>query len=84
MYIGIIFTAIKLLSRVLEITIIMEAFMSILPNVRQSSFYELITSFNNPILKPFRILQEKIIGNSMLDFSPLFAIILLSTIRMYF
>ncbi|GAA0825660.1 hypothetical protein GCM10008914_32050 [Clostridium tertium] len=58
--------------------------MSILPSIRESAFYELIALFNNPILKPFRFLQDKILRNSMIDFSPLFAIMLLSYIRMLF
>ncbi|WP_396335353.1 YggT family protein [Clostridium sp.] len=81
---GIIFTAINLITRVLEITIFAEVIMSILPSIRESAFYELIASFNNPILKPFRFLQDKILRNSMIDFSPLFAIMLLSYIRMLF
>ncbi|MDU7088098.1 MAG: YggT family protein [Clostridium sp.] len=58
--------------------------MSILPSIGESAFYELIASFNNPVLKPFRFLQDKILRNSMIDFSPLFAIMLLSYIRMLF
>ena len=58
--------------------------MSILRSIRESAFYELIASFNNPVLKPFRFLQDKILRNSMIDFSPLFAIMLLSYIRMLF
>ncbi|MDU2460183.1 MAG: YggT family protein [Clostridium sp.] len=58
--------------------------MSILPSIRESAFYKLIASFNNPVLKPFRFLQDKILRNSMIDFSPLFAIMLLSYIRMLF
>ncbi|WP_370836637.1 MULTISPECIES: YggT family protein [Clostridium] len=81
---GIIFTAINLITRVLEITIFAEVIMSILPSIRESAFYELIASFNNPVLKPFRFLQDKILRNSMIDFSPLFAIMLLSYIRMLF
>ncbi|WP_425340182.1 YggT family protein [Clostridium tertium] len=81
---GIIFTAINLITRVLEITIFAEVIMSILPSIRESAFYELIALFNNPILKPFRFLQDKILRNSMIDFSPLFAIMLLSYIRMLF
>ncbi|MGJ0842284.1 YggT family protein [Clostridium tertium] len=58
--------------------------MSILPSIKQSAFYDLVASFNSPILKPFRFLQDKILRNSMIDFSPLFAIMLLSYIRMLF
>ncbi|WP_374940958.1 YggT family protein [Clostridium mucosae] len=72
------------MTRVLEITIFAEVIMSILPSIRENDFYRLIASFNSPILKPFRILQDKLLRNSMIDFSPLFAIMLLSYIRVLF
>ena len=65
-------------------TILLEVILSLLPKIRESAIYNIITSFNYPVLKPFKIIQGKIFKNNIIDFSPLFAIILLSYIRMIF
>jgi len=52
--------------------------------MRERAFYNLIVSFNYPILKPFRVLQIKLFKNNVIDFAPLFSIMLLSYIRMFF
>ncbi|WP_084766967.1 YggT family protein [uncultured Clostridium sp.] len=80
----IVFLAIRLLTRALEITIFLEIILSIFPSIRENSFYNIIASFNYPILQPFRVIQSKVFKNNIIDFSPLFAIMLLSYIRMLF
>ncbi|MDU3723011.1 MAG: YggT family protein [Clostridium celatum] len=71
----------SLLFSVLYISIFAEIIMSYIPNLRQSQVYKIITSFNYPILEPFRRVQEKIFGQMMLDFSPVLAIMFLSLIK---
>ena len=78
--IGIISSFLYLLFTVLDISILAEVILSYVPNIRESSFYRILVSFNNPILTPFRILQERLFGNTMIDFAPLLAIIVLNFI----
>ena len=78
--IGIISSFLYLLFTVLDISILSEVILSYVPNIRESSFYRILVSFNNPILTPFRILQERLFGNMMIDFAPLLAIIVLNFI----
>ncbi|WP_297713278.1 YggT family protein [Clostridium sp.] len=78
--IGIISSFLYLLFTVLDISILAEVILSYVPNIRESSFYRILVSFNNPILEPFRILQERLFGNMMIDFAPLLAIIVLNFI----
>ena len=78
--IGIISSFLYLLFTVLDISILAEVILSYVPNIRESSFYRILVSFNNPILTPFRFLQERLFGNMMIDFAPLLAIIVLNFI----
>lgn len=78
--IGIINSFLYLLFIVLNISILAEVILSYVPNIRESSFYRVLVSFNNPILTPFRVLQERIFGNMMIDFSPLLAVMVLNFI----
>ena len=78
--IGIISSFLYLLFTLLDISIWAEVILSYIPNIRESSFYKILVSFNNPILTPFRMLQEKLFGNMMIDFAPLLAIIVLNFI----
>ncbi|WP_394855048.1 YggT family protein [Clostridium lamae] len=64
-------------------TILLEVIISVFPTMKGNVFFNAITSFNYPILKPFKILQNKIFKNNILDFSPLFAVMILSYIRMF-
>ena len=78
--IGIISGFLYLLFTLLDISILAEVILSYVPNIRESSFYKILVSFNNTILTPFRMLQEKLFGNMMIDFAPLLAIIVLNLI----
>ena len=78
--IGIISSFLYLLFTLLDISILAEVILSYVPDIRESSFYKILVSFNNPILTPFRMLQENLFGNMMIDFAPLLAIIVLNFI----
>lgn len=54
------------------------------PSIKETNIYNIIASFNYPVLLPFRVLQDKVFKNNLIDFSPLFAIMILSYIRMLF
>ncbi|WP_304681173.1 YggT family protein [uncultured Clostridium sp.] len=78
--IGVINSFLYLLFTLLDISILAEVILSYIPSVRESNFYKILVSFNNPILSPFRTLQEKLFGSMMIDFAPLLAIVILNFI----
>ena len=53
---------------------------SYIPNAREMSIYNILRSINNPILEPIRRLQRRFIGDIIIDFSPIIAILLLNMI----
>ena len=65
---------------VLNITILAEVVFSYIPNAREMSIYNILLSINNPILEPIRRLQIRFLGDMMIDFSPIVAILLLNMI----
>lgn len=72
---------VQLLSRLLETTILVEVILSYIPSLRESSLAILLKSFNFPILEPLRRLQQNLFGMSMVDFSPILAIVIIGFIR---
>ncbi|MDU1313214.1 YggT family protein [Clostridium septicum] len=72
---------VNLLVRLLEFTILAEVLLSWIPGMRENKIYELIVTFNNPIIEPFRRIQQNIFSNSMIDFSPMFALIFINILR---
>ena len=65
---------------VLNITIFAEVIFSYIPNARAMNIYNILVSINNPILEPIRRLQSRFLGDMMIDFSPIVAILLLNMI----
>ena len=65
---------------VLNITILAEVVFSYIPNARAMNIYNILVSINNPILEPIRRLQSRFLGDMMIDFSPIVAILLLNMI----
>ena len=65
---------------VLNITILAEEIFSYIPNARAMNIYNILVSINNPILEPIRRLQSRFLGDMMIDFSPIVAILLLNMI----
>ena len=65
---------------VLNITILAEVIFSYTPNARAMNIYNILVSINNPILEPIRRLQSRFLGDMMIDFSPIVAILLLNMI----
>ena len=65
---------------VLNITILAEVIFSYIPNARAMNIYNILVSINNPILEPIRRLQSRFLGDMIIDFSPIVAILLLNMI----
>ena len=78
---GMIANFINSLFRVMELAIIIECLLSWIVRDRNSGIMGVITSFTDPILKPFRIIQEKLLGDIPIDMSPIFAFIVLDLLK---
>lgn len=78
---GIIANFISSLFRVMELAIILECILSWVVMDRSSGIMGILTSFTEPILKPFRAIQSKLLGNIPIDVSPIFAIIVLNILK---
>ncbi|WP_251859698.1 YggT family protein [Clostridium sp. Marseille-Q2269] len=76
-----IITAISLLFRLLEGAILIDVVLSWVAPGKQDPFTNFIHSLTNPLMKPARNFQNKIAPNLMIDFSPIFALVLLDIIR---
>jgi len=52
-----------------------------MPNIRENTVTDLLHKINEPFLKPGRYLQDKLLPNLMVDFSPIIALFIISFIR---
>lgn len=52
--------------------------MSYIPNINATNFYKILITLNNPILEPFRKIQDRYFGNIMIDFAPLMAMLVIN------
>jgi YggT family protein len=79
---GIIRDALLVVIEVMEYAIFISVLMSWIPQARDSKFANILRLLTEPVLGPIREVTNKIMGERqmMLDFSPLFAIILLEFI----
>ncbi len=76
--------AIYIFCNILQYAILFEVILSWIPGARQSVVGELIGSLTGPILNPIRkILYKSPLGGPgmMIDFSPIFAFMILSIIQ---
>ncbi|NFL57491.1 YggT family protein [Clostridium botulinum] len=76
-----IITAVSLLFRLLEAAILIDVLLSWIAPGRRDPFTNFIHSLTDPLMKPARSFQNKIAPNLMIDFSPIFAFILLDVLR---
>ncbi|GAA0069163.1 YggT family protein [Clostridium sardiniense] len=78
---GIIANFISSLFRIIELAIILECILSWVIVDRNNGIMGILTSFTEPILRPFRFIQSKLLGNVPIDVSPIFAIIVLGLLK---
>lgn len=78
-----VYTAIFLLLRFIEIAILARVVISWLPVSRDSQFIRLLYQITEPILAPIRrMIERSALGrNMMIDFSPIVAFLLIALIR---
>ena len=65
----------------LQLAILLECIASWVPQLRYNSFMEAIYKITTPVLEPFRQLQNRFLGNSPIDFSPIIALAVLEVIK---
>lgn len=80
-FIALIVYFLRLLISILDLTILAEVLFSYLPSLKESNFYGILVSINRPILEPFRRLQERFLGDFMMDLSPIAAILVLNILQ---
>ncbi|MBU3111826.1 YggT family protein [Clostridium lacusfryxellense] len=66
---------------VLEFAILIEVVLSWVYANRSNQYTEILHKITNPLLQPGRKIQEKYFGNTMIDFSPIIALVILMVLR---
>ncbi|WP_258280653.1 YggT family protein [Clostridium sp. CM027] len=72
---------IGMIFNVLEYAIIIEVGLSWVYRGRSNQYIELLHKITGPLLEPGRKVQEKYFSNTMVDFSPIIALIILMILR---
>lgn len=78
------YTLIKIINicfNVAEWAILIDVLLSYVPMGRENSITQLVHAITEPLLAPGRKIQEKIIPGLMIDFSPIFAFLILYILR---
>lgn len=78
---GIIQNIIANILQAIVLMIILESLLSWFIQDGRNEIMNLLRTITNPILEPFRRIQDRFFGNTGMDLSPLFAIIVLQMIR---
>lgn len=69
------------LIRIIEWAIVIDCVLSFIPNDSLYDIRRILGTVTGPILEPFRRIQERIMPGFMVDFSPIFAWIVLGIIE---
>jgi len=77
---GIIQSTISNIIQFVILLIIAESLLSWIIRDGRNEIMNILRTITNPILEPFRRIQERFFGNMGIDLSPLFAIIVLQMI----
>jgi YggT family protein len=72
---------VNLIFNILQAAILIEALLSWIAPSTQNELTNLLHSITEPLLQPGRRLQEMILPNMMVDFSPIIALIILSILQ---
>lgn len=73
--------AISLLFRFLEGAIILDVILSWIMPGRNNAFLDFLHIFTEPLMRPGRKIQEKLIPGLMIDFSPILAFFIIDMLR---
>ncbi|WP_159429652.1 YggT family protein [Clostridium fallax] len=69
------------LCNVLEMSILLEVILSLFLRGKESKVLNFLKALTSPIVMPFKKLQDKFFKGLTVDFSPFFALVLISFIR---
>jgi YggT family protein len=81
MLIPIIDKALNLLFNFLECAIFLDVILSWVAPGRSNKLTDILHIFTDPFMVPARKIQEKIIPNLAIDFSPIFALLIIDVLR---
>lgn len=75
--------AVNILFTVMEYAILVRVFISWIPMPRDNQFMRILYQVTEPILGPVRSIMNRssFVANSMIDFSPIVAFLLISVVR---
>lgn len=80
--IGILLNILSIIFRIFEYAIIVEVILSWVLMGRENNFTEIVHKITEPFMMPGRKIQNLILPNGfMLDFSPIFALLILAAVR---
>jgi len=79
--IGTLKVAINMLFQVLEFAIIVDALLSWVYRGKGNVFIDILHSITEPFLIPAKKLQDRFVANSMMDFSPIIALLFLDILQ---
>ncbi|MFD3157424.1 YggT family protein [Haloimpatiens sp. FM7330] len=72
---------VNILFRVIEYAILIEVILSWIPQRRENQLTSILHTITEPFLRPGRIIQQKLIPNLMIDFSPIIALFIIAILR---
>ena len=75
------YTIFGLIFNVVELAIFIEVILSWVYAGRSNQYIELVHKITEPLLEPGRRIQNKYFNNTMVDFSPMIALIILMILR---
>lgn len=76
-----VYAVLSLLFSLLELTIFIECIASWIPQIQGYKFFNVIHNFIYPLLDPFRRLQDRFMPGLPVDFSPIFALLVINLLR---
>lgn len=76
-----LFRIINICFNVAEWAILIDVLLSYVPMGRENSITQLVHTITEPLLAPGRKIQDKIMPGLMIDFSPVFAFLILYILR---
>lgn len=72
---------IDMIFNILELSIFIEVVLSWVYARRTNQYIELLHKITGPLLQPGRKIQERFFSNTMVDFSPIIALVILMLLR---